>query len=134
MARKTFPLIQVELAQPGALTPRRGQVFEMAANGYTSQEIADRLGISLDTVNCHLDALKDQFCAMNRSHLISQGWMHGIFQARSAVRALALVLALLAAFPMARVNRQPPRTASRTEMRATRTARREVNLTRESVA
>lgn len=103
MARKVFAMMEVELAQPDALTPRRGQVFALAANGHTSQEIADRLGISLDTVNCHMDALKDQFCAINRTHLISQGWIHGILQARQAVRALAFVLAVIACMPTARI-------------------------------
>lgn len=108
MPRITFAQQEVELATPDALTPRRGQVLALAANGLTSQAIADELGITVDTVNCHLDALKDQFCATNRSQLISQGWIHGILQARRSVHALTLALALLAAMPSVRVRTARP--------------------------
>ncbi len=56
----------------------------------------------MDTVNCHLAALMDQFHAASRLDLISQGWMHGILQARKAAVTTAFVLAVFASLPMAR--------------------------------
>ncbi|WP_328186988.1 response regulator transcription factor [Marinobacter sp. OP 3.4] len=100
--------LQVELGDTSHLTERRAAVLRLAADGDTTQEIADKLGISPETVVNHLDALKDQLCARNRADLLSQAWMHGILVARHAAMMLVFALCLLAMFPVARVNTRAP--------------------------
>ncbi|AOY88619.1 hypothetical protein BKP64_10815 [Marinobacter salinus] len=106
MSRKpriTFPRMDVELADRAALPKRRGEVLELAARGMQSKEIARAMGISVDTVDWHLNELKDQLCAFSRADLISQGWMHGLFRAR----ALALLLMALSVVPVMRSRPSP---------------------------
>lgn len=100
MARKTFKRIEVELAVKDAFPPRRGLVYELSCNGHSNEEIAERLGISARTVEWHLDEVKGQLCAMNIKDAISQGWLHGLLRAKSAVRACAFVLAVFSSFHM----------------------------------
>ncbi|MFL1404219.1 helix-turn-helix transcriptional regulator [Marinobacter sp. M1N3S26] len=103
MPRKLyFERMEAELADREVLPERRGLVLECAAAGMTNKEIARALGISIDTVAWHLGELMDQFHARTRQDLVSQGWMHGILQARRAVITTAFVLAVFASFPMAR--------------------------------
>lgn len=111
MSRKpriTFPRMEVELADPSALPKRRGQVLELAAAGKQSKEIAREMGISVETVDWHLNELKDQLCAFSRADMISQGWMHGLFRAR----ALAFLLMAFSLMPAMR-SRPAPVSGSR---------------------
>lgn len=102
-ARITFPRMDVELADESRLPPRRGQVMRLTAQGLSSRDIAEQLGISIQTVEWHLGELKDQFCAFSRVDLISQGWMQGLFRAR----ALALLLMAFAMMPAMRSRPSP---------------------------
>lgn len=99
--KTTFPRIEIELADTTLLPPRRGQVVELAAGGLTAKQIAQKLGISPETVNWQLDEAKDQFGALNQRDLISQGWMRGLFRAR-------MLAFLLMAFAMAPAMRSRP--------------------------
>lgn len=99
--KTTFPRIEIELADTTMLPPRRGQVVELAAAGLTAKQIAQKLGISPETVNWQLDEAKDQFGALNQRDLISQGWMRGLFRAR-------MLAFLLMAFAMAPAMRSRP--------------------------
>ena len=114
--RHVFKRQEIRVDAGGMIPPRRAQVFELAACGKTTKEIARELEVSPETVNWHLDELRDQFHATNRTDLISQGWMHGILQARTAVATVIMALCLLSAMPMARtrvarrVQPRPPAT------------------------
>lgn len=121
-----FERLEAELADPGLLPERRGQVLECAAAGMQSKEIARALGISVDTVNWHLGELMDQFHASSRLDLISQGWMHGVLKAKRTMRATAFVLAMFACLPMARSRVGAP-ASSRPVATATRIGSREIS-------
>ena|SRR5690554_5939582 len=51
-------------------TPREREVLELIANGFTSQEIADKLFISLNTVETHRRNLINKFQARNMAEMI----------------------------------------------------------------
>tara|TARA_R110000850_G_scaffold264606_1_gene393759 strand:- start:9692 stop:10048 length:357 start_codon:yes stop_codon:yes gene_type:complete len=74
--------MEVELADTTLLPPRRAEVVMYAARGMSAKEIGRRLGISPATVEWHLDEAKNQFHALTRLDLVSQGWMQGLFKAR----------------------------------------------------
>ncbi len=99
-AKTIFMRMDLELADESRLPPRRGQVLRLAACGLSSECIAEELGISANTVDWHLNELKDQFCAFSRADLISQGWMHGLLRAKSAIRACVFVLAVFSSYQM----------------------------------
>ena len=82
--------------------------MRLTAQGLSSKDIADRLGISVQTVEWHLGELKDQFCAFSRVDLISQGWMQGLFRARM----LAWMLVAFSTLPAMR-SRPTPMTGTR---------------------
>ena len=95
--RPTYPRMEVELADTTLLPPRRAEVLKLAARGLSSKAIARELGISPATVEWHLYEAKDQFHALTRLDLISQGWMQGLFRARMlawAMIALSMAPAL----------------------------------------
>lgn len=119
--------LQIELGDTSHLTPRRAEILRLAADGATTQEIADKLGISPETVISHLDALKDQLCARNRSDLLSQAWMHGILVARHVSLVLVFAFCLLAAFPVARVNTRAPIQGRPQSAQMTRINRQEIS-------
>lgn len=102
-ARITFTRQEVELADESRLPKRRGQVLWMAASGMSTAEIALALGISENTVEWHLNELKDQLCAYSKADMISQGWMHGLLRAR----ALAFILLGCALMPAMRSRPTP---------------------------
>ena len=122
--KHVFRRQEIEVNAGGMIPPRRAQVFELAACGKATKEIARELGVSPETVNWHLDELKDQFGATSRVDLVSQGWMHGILSARQAVRALALFLAILSTGPAIRTCRSLRSPASRV-VQSQRIGRRE---------
>lgn len=86
--KPTYPRMEVELADTTLLPPRRAEVVTLAARGMSTKAIARQLGISPATVEWHLDEAKDQFHALTRLDLISQGWMQGLFRARMLAWAL----------------------------------------------
>mgnify|MGYP006431000339 CR=1 FL=1 len=118
-----FERLAIAVAESCSLTGRRSAVLELTAQGLSSKEIARKLGIQPETVDRHIDALKEQFGAINRADLISQGWMHGILQARAAVRALVLFLAILSAGPAIRTGRTVRTPTSRTAQTVVRIQR-----------
>ena len=57
--------------QVAHLTPREMQVMEKAAEGYTTTEIAQLLGMSERTVNQHTDNVATKFGTRNRVHTVA---------------------------------------------------------------
>ncbi|WP_218616720.1 helix-turn-helix domain-containing protein, partial [Marinobacter nauticus] len=87
---KRYEHLEPALGDTSGLTERQCEIAELIAIGMTGREIAESLGVSVDTVNCHMGRLKDRFQAYNRTDLLCQMWMHGILQAKQSVRATHL--------------------------------------------
>lgn len=60
------------------LTPREKEVIGLSAEGLTSLEIAERLGMSARTVNQHVDNVADKLGTKNRTHTIAEVIRHGL--------------------------------------------------------
>ncbi len=101
--KTTYPRMEVELADTSLLPPRRAEVVMLAARGMSTKAIARQLGISPATVEWHLDEAKDQFHALDRVDLVSQGWMQGLFRARM----LAWMLMAFSTIPALRSRPSP---------------------------
>jgi DNA-binding NarL/FixJ family response regulator len=66
-------------------TPQQERVLELAAQGFTNQEIGSRLFISESTVRFHLQKLKSKFAARTKTELIAKAIRTGfIAPAREA--------------------------------------------------
>jgi DNA-binding NarL/FixJ family response regulator len=53
-------------------TPQQERVLELAAQGFTNQEIGERLFISESTVRFHVQKLKEKFSARSKTELIAK--------------------------------------------------------------
>src|SRR4051812_28056431 len=53
------------------LTPRESEVLGVAARGYTTREIAERLVVSPTTVDSHIRSAMDRLGARNRVHAVA---------------------------------------------------------------
>jgi len=60
------------------LTPRETEVLSLVANGYTNKEIAERLYISVKTVEAHRSHIVERIGAESRSDLIQYALTHGL--------------------------------------------------------
>lgn len=121
---KRYEHKDVCLGNTEGLTKRQAEIAEMMAMGMTAHEISGALGISADTVNCHMDRLKDRFHAYNKADLLCQMWMHGILQARTMACVLVCFLCVLSSFPVARTNR--PNQSNRRVETMVRIGRKEI--------
>lgn len=54
------------------LTPREKEVIRLSADGLTSLEIAEKLGMSPRTVNQHVDNVADKLGTRNRAHTVAE--------------------------------------------------------------
>lgn len=110
MPRRThhYEHMEPELGDTSKLSPRQRDVVDLLRKGMTNVEIAHELGISLDTANCHVDALKDRFCAINMKDLICQMWIHGILERPRMLSLVAAFLCALAAMPQGRTTVRVP--------------------------
>lgn len=59
--------------QRGELTPREQEVLRALAKGYDNREIAEDLGISVRTINRHLENIRAELGTHRRSELIRYG-------------------------------------------------------------
>lgn len=60
-----------------AIGRRHRRVLVLIANGHTSQEIADELGITLNTANFYSATLLARIGAHDRAHAVALGLRHG---------------------------------------------------------
>jgi LuxR family quorum sensing-dependent transcriptional regulator len=74
---RSFRSVGVIMA-PAQLTPREKEVMRLSADGLTSQEIADRLGMSARTVNQHVDNVSDKLGTKNRAHTVAEVIRHNL--------------------------------------------------------
>lgn len=61
-----------------SLTPRERQILEALADGLTSQEIADRLGIARETEHAHMVRLFSKLGVHSRVGALAFGLRHGL--------------------------------------------------------
>jgi two-component system nitrate/nitrite response regulator NarL len=69
------------LAQPTStekLSAREGQVLALVVNGYSNQEIADKLGIAHNTVKNHLRNILAKLGVRNRAQAAAYAVSHGL--------------------------------------------------------
>ena len=97
MGRRAFHYEHQEpkLGDTSKLSPRQREIAELIGKGYKSIDIAVELGISLETVNTHIDALKDKLSAFNKCDLICQMWIHGILERPRMMCVIAFFLCAL---------------------------------------
>lgn len=60
------------------LTPRETEVLELLAEGMTNKAIADRLGISDQTVKFHIGSIIGKLGAANRTDAVRRGVRRGL--------------------------------------------------------
>lgn len=61
-----------------SLSPRQVEVIELIAIGCVDKEIADRLGISSDTVDSHVREIFQKLDAKTRAHAVYIFYQFGI--------------------------------------------------------
>ncbi len=71
------------------LTSRQRNVLELMANGYTNEEIALELGVSIETVKSHVKKMLARMNARNRCHLVTVGFLTGLLSITSSMRRYA---------------------------------------------
>lgn len=54
------------------LTPREKEVITLSAEGHTSEDIAERLGMAARTVNQHVDNVARKLGTKNRTHTVAE--------------------------------------------------------------
>jgi two-component system response regulator NreC len=76
--------------RPGArgpaspLSPREREVLDLVAQGYTNQQIADRLGLSIKTVETYRSRLVDKLGLRSRAELVRYAVDTGLFGSAEA--------------------------------------------------
>jgi DNA-binding NarL/FixJ family response regulator len=63
---------------PESLTPREIQVLELVAEGLPNKSIADRLGISDQTVKFHIASINGKLGAANRTDAVRRAVRRGL--------------------------------------------------------
>jgi two-component system response regulator NreC len=63
---------------PGGLTPRESEVLGLIAKGHTNPEIAEKLVVSIRTVETHRSAIHRKLGTANRAELVSYAHEHGL--------------------------------------------------------
>jgi two-component system, NarL family, response regulator YdfI len=61
-----------------ALTPRELEILEMLAEGLSNRRLAARLGISSDTVKCHVASILAKLGAASRTEAVTLGVRRGL--------------------------------------------------------
>jgi DNA-binding NarL/FixJ family response regulator len=66
---------------PGGLSAREREVLDFVAQGYTNQQIADRLGLSVKTVETYRARLVEKLGLQSRAELVRYALDSGLFGA-----------------------------------------------------
>lgn len=67
-----------ETSAPESLTPREIEVLELVAEGLPNKAIADRLGISDQTVKFHVASVTGKLGAINRTDAVRRAFRRGL--------------------------------------------------------
>lgn len=62
---------EMDTEQRKSLSPRQKQVMILFAQGYTRQQIADELGIGIETVKTYLEHVRHRLDARNGTHAVA---------------------------------------------------------------
>lgn len=65
-------------SKPVSLSPRQRDVLSWASEGFTVDEIADRLAISRNTADTHLRSARERLGAANTVHAVAEAFRHGL--------------------------------------------------------
>ncbi len=68
-------------AQPRPLSPREAEVLRLLAQGHTNQEAADRLAVSVKTIETYRKRLSDKLCLKSRAELFRFAVEVGLLEA-----------------------------------------------------
>lgn len=71
---------EVDLSLLNSLTERETEVLKLIAQGYTNQEIAERLFISMTTVKTHVGNILEKIGAQNRVQAVIFAFQHGLVE------------------------------------------------------
>jgi DNA-binding NarL/FixJ family response regulator len=66
-------------AGAGLLSPREREVLDLIAQGYTNQQIADRFGLSVKTIETHRSRLVEKLGLRSRAELVRYALDSGLF-------------------------------------------------------
>ncbi|MBB20220.1 MAG: hypothetical protein CMP20_12275 [Rickettsiales bacterium] len=97
-----------ELGDTSKLTPRQRDIVDLMRKGLTDREIAEVLGLGLETVKSHMENLRHHFDAVSKADLICQMWIHGILERPRMMSLVAFFLCALAAIPQGRTAVRTP--------------------------
>lgn len=67
--------------EPPVLTEREQEVLRCVANGLSSKEAAQQLGIAPRTVDRHIENLRNKLRARNKTHMVAKALASGQFDA-----------------------------------------------------
>nr|WP_245273698.1 LuxR family transcriptional regulator [Mesorhizobium sp. WSM3224] len=65
-------------SEPVSLSPRQKDVLRWAAEGFTVDEIADRLAISRNTADTHLRAARERLGVASTVHAVAEAFRYGL--------------------------------------------------------
>jgi two-component system response regulator NreC len=68
----------------GALSPREREVLDLIAQGYTNQQVADRFGLSVKTIETHRSRLVEKLGLRSRAELVRYALDSGLFPGSDA--------------------------------------------------
>lgn len=71
---------ETDLSLLSSLTERETEVLKLIAEGYTNQEIAERLFISMTTVKTHVGNILEKIGAQNRVQAVIFAFQHGLVE------------------------------------------------------
>lgn len=109
-----MPDPDIIIAALGCLTQREAEAVLWIAQGKTSWEAGQILGVAETTINAHASHASEKLHASNRAHLVARAFVRGILAV--GPRACAFLLALaccLDAHDALRSPRRPTRTRRR---------------------
>jgi DNA-binding CsgD family transcriptional regulator len=68
------------LRTPGPLSRRETEVLQLIADGLTSEPIAARLWLSVETVKSHVGAIHAKLGAHSRAHAVAIAFRQGLLR------------------------------------------------------
>jgi DNA-binding NarL/FixJ family response regulator len=81
LTQDSQPAAQPQVAVTDVLSARENQVLALVTDGYSNQEIADALGIALNTVKNHLRNILAKLGVRNRAQAAAYAVNHGLTRA-----------------------------------------------------
>jgi len=80
LLQESAPARPVEKAPATSLTRRQAEVLRLVAQGYTSQQVAEKLCISVRTVDSHRTNIMDKLALRGRVELVRYAREHGLLE------------------------------------------------------